>query len=327
MKLVTADWREILKVLHQTFEIWSPGLDRQGYYFYVWRQMSHPWSRKNFRFLVYRDRETVVASCKLYDIELAGRGITHRFAGVGAVFTQLAFRGLGHAKRMLVKVIDRCRRQGYDGLLLFSDIGPDYYEKLGFQDLGCNEFFMYIPDTGGGESEPAPPAEIASLLELEPRVTPGELEHIPILERHYSRWLRRQPFGFARSPEYWSFKLGREIFLHHHSQWSWPRTELVEVPGTEGGYAIIEYSARTLRALEIAGPADARLMLWQSLFALALKRGARRIRAWEGLRPDFMKHPNLAERQWGCPMILPLRREIESWSNFRPCPILELDHL
>src|SRR5262249_45724423 len=163
MQLVTADWREILQVLNQTFEIWSPGLDRQSYYHYVWRQMTHAWSRKNFRFLVYRDGQTVVPSCKLYEIELAGRGVTHRFAGIGAVFTQHAFRGQGHARRMLLEIIDDCRRQGYAGLLLFSDIGASYYEELGFVDLGCNEFFMYIPDAA---DQDAKTPEVVALLEL-----------------------------------------------------------------------------------------------------------------------------------------------------------------
>jgi predicted N-acetyltransferase YhbS len=327
MQLVTADWREILQVLKESFEIWSPGLDRQSYYHYVWRQMSHVWSRSHFRFLVYRDGETIVASCKLYEIDLAGRGKTHRFAGIGAVFTQTAFRGQGHARRMLRGIIDRCRRQGYAGLLLFSDIGAQYYQELGFVDLGCNEFFVYMPDAENGELGFGQVPEVAALLKLEPRVTPVELSHIPILARHYNRWLRHQSFGFARSEHYWSFKLRRELFLHTHSRWSWPRMELVELAEPGPGYALIEYSAKTLRALEIIGPAETRIQLWQSLLSLALKRGARRLRAWEGLRPDFLKRPHLADRQWGCPMILPLSAEIEAWTSFHPCPILELDHL
>jgi len=327
MELVSADWREILEVLNETFEIWSPGLDRQSYYHYVWRQMTHPWSRKNFRFLVYRDGTTVVASCKQYEIELSARGVPHRFAGIGAVFTRHAFRGQGHARRMLVEIIERCRRDGYAGLLLFSDIGAAYYEELGFVDLGCNEFFMYLPDSGGADAGAETAPEVTALLELEPRVTAVELEHIPVLSRHYNRWLRRQPFGFERSHQYWAFKLRREIFLNAHSRWSWPRMELVEIHEPEPGYALIEYSAKTLRTLEIVGPAESRIKLWQSLLSLALKRGARRIRAWEGLRPIFLKRPQLSGREWGCPMILPLSSDVEEWTSFRPCPILELDHL
>jgi GNAT superfamily N-acetyltransferase len=329
MSLEPGEWRDILKVLHHTYEIWSPGLDRQSYYHYIRRQMNHPWSRRNYTFLIYRDGSGPVASCKLYRLQFSSRGKLYRFAGVGAVFTQPDCRGMGYAQKMINELIDRSRSDGADGMLLFTDIGPQFYERFGFRPLGCNEFFVHLPGVDSLKSEPGAFPEVDSLQALEPRVCPVELAHVALLDRHYRRWLRGRPFGVARCEQYWSFKLGREIFLHANSEWSWPRMELVMVDdeSTASGYALIEYSAKTLRALEIVGPLQERVNLWRNLFSLALKRGARRIRAWEGLFPDFARNLKMSPREWGCPMILPLARDVEGWTECNPCPILELDHL
>lgn len=329
MSLEPAEWCDILKVLRHTYEIWSPGLDRQSYYQYICRQMNHPWSRRNYTFFIYRDGSGLVASCKLYSLQFSARGRLHRLAGVGAVYTQPDLRGMGYARKMLNELIDRSRSQGAEGMLLFTDIGPQFYERFGFRPLGCHEFFVHLPGGDNPGSELSALPEVDSLEALEPRVCPVELGHIPLLDRHYRRWLARRPFGVARSEQYWSFKLGREIFLQANSQWSWPRMELVMVEDepTASGYALIEYSAKTLRALEIVGPFQARLNLWRNVFSLALKRGARRIRAWEGVLPDFAYNLKMSPREWGCPMILPLARDVEGWTECSPCPILELDHL
>lgn len=327
--LDTADWSDILEVLHETFQIWSPGLDRQTYYHYIWRQVSHPWARKHYRFLVYRQGGKPVASLKLYSVDLIRRSSVYHFAGLGALYTQESFRSLGYASRLLAETIERSRSDGCAGLVLFSDIGPNFYGKFGFQALGCNDFLVSMPDAPAEKLPSLPEPELASFLALQPQVCPVELEHIDWLERHYRQWLRRQPFGFARSDQYWSFKLSRELYLNQESRWSWPRIEVVSVGSgpLDAGYALIEYSARTLRILEIIGPEASRTLAWQNLFSLALKRGARRIRAWEGLYPEGARHLKLSPREWGCPMILPLRKEVESWVDIRPCPILELDYL
>ena len=64
---------------------------------------------------------------------LDGRAI--RIAGIGAVFTQPAHRGRGAARDLLSRLLDRAAAGGVDLALLFSEIGPDYYARLGFETI------------------------------------------------------------------------------------------------------------------------------------------------------------------------------------------------
>ena len=330
MTIELAEWQDILRVLYDTYGIWSPGLDRSSYYYYVDRQMCHPWSRKNYRYLVYRQGKRIVASLKLYTIEFFARGRTYKLAGLGAVFTQAEERGLGYGSLLIKEIVELCRREDYDGLFLFSDIGSEFYAKFGFQELSSHEFFIYPSKLANTAGYPALTSDVVPAGYPSQRVTPVELTHIPWLARHYQRWLRRQPYGVVRSEQYWSYKLNRELYLHKYSQWQWPLLEIVTIESgpTNTGYALIEQSVSTLRALEVVGPEETQLKLWQALVNLALERKAWRIRGWESVAPQLpFLRPLYCFREWGNPMILPLRTEIEDWTAVVPCPLLELDHL
>ncbi|HEY9715775.1 MAG TPA: hypothetical protein V6C72_20040, partial [Chroococcales cyanobacterium] len=110
-----------------------------------------------------------------------------------------------------------------------------------------------------------------------------------------------------------------------------------------GGYAIIEQGGATLRVLEVIGSERAQVSIWGELLTRAVKVGAKRIRGWEGLvrnfAPSYLLKPAIprdlvnlfdsvhsGEREWGIPMILPLRSDLEGLSVEFPCPLLELDH-
>lgn len=328
MNLEVADWPDVIKVLHETYFIWSPGLNKTEYLHYIWRQLQHPWARKHYRFLVCKANESIIASCKLYSIDMLARGHNHRFAGVGAVYTQQACRGLGYGKRLMQAVIALAKAEGYSGLYLFSDIGPDFYGKLGFLELGKQEFWISLPDLesnphliesfGGREFLAGAERDVS-------RLSQADSERI---NRHYRRWLARQPYGVDRSPLYWSYKFFRESYLHKFSSWKWPGLELVVEVSSEGdyGYALVEHGSATLRVLEVIGSAETQRLLWSKLAALALSRSCRRIRGWESVAPQGIDYlPQ--DRAWGCPMVLPLSQEINVWPEIKPCRLLELDHL
>lgn len=329
MNIQEAEWTDILPVLHQTFKIWSAGLKPDDYYSYTSFQINHPWSRKNYRYMVYRHGCTVVSSCKLYSLELTSHGKIYSFAGLGAVFTGKTYRGLGYGRAMLSQIIELCRRRDVKGLLLFSDIGPDFYNKLGFNEVSAREFAIYLPEPNSQKSEITALKQALSSPCHDIRLVGLENKHIAWLNQLYTRWLRRQPYGVLRSDQYWHYKLAKEQYLHSKSQWQWPRLELaiLESGPQETGYAIFEYSTKTLRALEVIGPSSVQLRLWRGLLLLALQRGARRIRGWEGSSPIFLRCRTFTARDWGIPMILSLCKDTQAWTNVTPCPILELDHL
>lgn len=326
MPLERADWTDILKVLRETYGIWSPGLPRDAYYHYISRQMAQPWARRNYRYFVLREAGEIVASAKLYTVPIQSRSAIYSFAGIGAVYTQEAYRNLGYGRKLLEALLALARQEERAGAFLFSDIGPALYEKFGFVAMGGRQFSVSIPASDDSDLDRPDMKALASLPVL---VEPVQIAHMASLSLHHRRWLRRRPFGVARTMDYWAYKIGREIFLHDESRWSWPRLELVRhgFDPSESGYAIIEHAGLTLRVLEVIAPEPAEREIWRSLFALAIQRKARRVRGWEGVCPEIIRRPRFEERAWGVPMLLPFAKETADWPRVNPCPLLELDHL
>lgn len=147
--LEVAEWRDIQNILRQTFEIWSPGLTRDKYLEFIWLQMQHPWTRSNYQHLMLRDKErskTALASMKYYNINMASRGRTYKFAGFGAIYSRKDVRGQGYGSRLIDLCIDKAHGDGCQGIMLFCDIDPSYYTRFGFVDMSNEKFFLALSD-------------------------------------------------------------------------------------------------------------------------------------------------------------------------------------
>lgn len=131
-QLVDATGPILDQILDATHAIWHEGLGRAAYAQFWKAQLATAWGRSHLQRWAIVDGHEVLASAKLYtfDASLDGRPI--RVAGIGAVFTQPARRGQGHAARVITAVLDRAQANGADLALLFSEIGADYYARLGF---------------------------------------------------------------------------------------------------------------------------------------------------------------------------------------------------
>lgn len=360
MKLETAEWQTLLPVFRETFKIWSPGLSREDYLEYQFKQANHPWARRNLRNLILRRNGRLVSSMKLSTIDLQTRGQTFRLGGIGAVYTQAESRNQGCASELIQEAIKLAKNESYDGLILFSDIDCDFYARFGFEELGAADLLINIPFIKGKAQFPEnitcqDAGRINILLdgrEFETRQERFLPEHVEYTARHYGQWLRRQPYGIVRDRNYFSYKLMRETFLHDRSRHAWPALCLTKIncKGTPGGYAITETAGGVLRILEIAGTADFRRALWATLLIRALQEKLMRIRAWEGLAADFAPSFSLKQliiragldkilpdgykgqlnyynRSWGKGMLLPFDDRIAALHMIAPCPLVELDHL
>jgi predicted acetyltransferase len=352
MTIEPADWHDVLQVLHETYRIWSPGLTKAAYQQYIWGQMSHSWSKNHYRYLVYKRNGSIAASCKTYELVMTARGREYRVLGIGSVYSRLQFRGTGAATAMLEDLVESAMKQEYDGMLLYSEIGPEFYERLGFEELGAADFSIFkadsehpsrVNDEQATQSNEAKPSETAATIQP----VPLQYDHIAWLVRHHSRWLRGEPYGCVRSEQYWHYKLTKEKFLQKHSQLSWPTLQLISLPEDDhdGGYMIVETGGSTLRLLEVVGSEKARLNLWKNLLQLSAESNYHRVRGWESgvkvLAPRFSLTSVLpdqstqaryfapveySERDWGRAMVLPINPELEKWHNELLCPLLELDH-
>ena len=389
MSLEIASWHELLPVFKENFKIWSPGLSQGDYRRYIARQFKAPWLRQNLTYMNYSVGGQLRASLKVYRLELQSKGRTFQFAGLGAVFTQERYRNQGIGKKMMEAIVEQCWQQKLDGILLFSDIGFDYYRSLGFNQMGDSDFVIVIPDQSAGLAgacnaplrsvESFHPADsltlaltaydsknIGTTCQFEDILVTSQLNHLTSsykldaglsaatldeMTRHYMRWLRRQPFGFERTENYFAYKLGRERFIANHSRIKRPEMKLtIANSGTqEFGYALTEYSGTTMRILEVIGSENTRQELWKYLYKNAVLSQIKRICGFESVVRDFAPGFTMrsiestyaettdltavngriqsSERTWGKPMILGLNEAVLSWPNVFPCPILELDHL
>jgi len=342
MTIRQAEWHEILTVLRETHGIWSVGMNRSDHRRFLQFQLNHDWSRSHYRYMVYKRNGKIVSSCKLYEVGMTSAGKTFKVAGIGAVFTQPEARGTGCASQLLDDVIDMAAEDGYDAVLLYSEIGTEFYAQFGFEELGSSDIALL--------SRSADSVSKTAASSAPPPVVPRPLREsdLPALSRHHMRWLRYQPYGIARPLDYWRYKLSKEWFIRSHSTLAWPTIE-VTFPLKGNGYMLLERSQTTLRLIEIVGNEEARMNLWRQAIDFASAEKLQRIRGWESLARDLAPGFSLTslssklpqtdsadplpfeplrsyDRDWGIPMLLPLNDDLSLWSQTFPCPLLELDH-
>lgn len=313
MSVETASWNDILPILRANFRIWSPGLSEADYRHYVFSQLGTSWGRQHLRYVIYQEGGQTKASCKTYMLNLRSHSRTFTLASLGALFTVEKYRGKGVASKLIEALKLKAKQEGLDGILLFSDIEPSFYQSLGFEKLGSAEFAIYLPEVTQSESSmfvlelnrkresSASTIEYHTLARTEDRernqeateccrLDPGVKDDlIALMTRHYNRWLSRQAFGVERSQDYFAHRLGRERFIALHSKLGWPEMiiTVVDLGTNEYGYALTECSGVTMRVLEVIGSTAARKELWKELFRKALAQGTKRIRGWESVVSDF----------------------------------------
>ncbi len=130
------------QILDATYEIWHEGLDRRAYTRFYAAQRATPWGGARLSRFALIDRGEVQASAKAYTFDATLDGRLIRVAGIGAVFTQPAYRRRGAASELLERLLARVSEDGApvaDVALLFSEIGPEYYARLGFSPIATSE--------------------------------------------------------------------------------------------------------------------------------------------------------------------------------------------
>jgi predicted N-acetyltransferase YhbS len=130
--LIPAEGAILDEILSATFEIWNDGLDPSAYRQYYAAQRRTVWGRTHLHRWALVDGVEVLASAKLYRLHGVLDGRPVRIAGLGAVFTQPAHRRRGHARTIINRLLERETAEGADLALLFSEIDPEYYARLGF---------------------------------------------------------------------------------------------------------------------------------------------------------------------------------------------------
>jgi predicted N-acetyltransferase YhbS len=134
------------QILDATHPLWHEGLTRTAYGRYYAAQLATDWGRSHVRRMALVSYGDVQSSAKLYDLTAVADRRSIRVAGIGAVFTQPAHRGRGAARELLTRVLDRAAAEGADLALLFSEINPTYYARLGFQPVPAVDLRLRVAE-------------------------------------------------------------------------------------------------------------------------------------------------------------------------------------
>jgi hypothetical protein len=225
----------------------------------------------------------LLCSAKVYRLRLFSPLGEHPAVGLGTVSTPDRERGRGHASKLVRAVLDEGRQQGADAALLFSDIGVELYQRLGFRALAAPQAQCELRRLPSGGSE----------LELEVVDDAADLLALHGADR------RDDELRLARdrdSARYWFWRNGA-------------RTHLMRAAGRTVGYAVTSLSGETLWIDELCTPDAAIPQVWRAIRQLAEEHDATRVAGWLArarLTEGFVSRP----RRRCIPMLAALRRNL-----------------
>jgi len=149
VRLVRATGPLLESLLDETFPLWGDGLTRKGYGHWNIAQERTDWGTGHLRRFALMDGARVLSSAKRYDLSLWLKGRRVSALGVGAVFTPESQRGHGHAPAIVKALEDQARIEGAEVSLLFSEIGPHYYARLGYTQIPLQTVEVEVNEKDG----------------------------------------------------------------------------------------------------------------------------------------------------------------------------------
>jgi len=290
-------------------EMWGGGRELDA--FLTWRKSS-PQHLRAKTCVGVLDGE-VVTSLACYPMTYCVNGEHRKGIAIGAVHTPPDHRGKGYAPRLMAWVEDAETQMGASYSLLYSDIKPEYYGRLGY--IRCPNWQAYVPV----ESL----AEISAGAERSSEAVVPESQ-LPELMQIYEKYHCRHGFGIHRDEAYWQYTIRKR-----------PKDDLFWMLASNGeriGYGRIEWSGGEVRVTDFALSEASEVtlaMLWQTAARRAAQRNAGGLfGGWlpedEGLRELFEYQPKDAE----ITMVKPLGGANCSEQLIASChQLCEIDHI
>jgi GNAT superfamily N-acetyltransferase len=147
--LIPATGDVLEAILADTYDIWNDGLSASAYARFWRGQLKTAWGSTHLDRVALADGSRVLSSAKRYDFSARIQGRIRRVLGIGAVFTTPAERGRGAGTELLRRILEWAEAEGYEFAMLFSEIGPSYYERLDFVPVPLVESLITVR-TGNG---------------------------------------------------------------------------------------------------------------------------------------------------------------------------------
>jgi predicted N-acetyltransferase YhbS len=150
MPLVVAQGAMLDEILDSTFPLWHDGLTRDAYARLNAAQMRTPWGSTHLhRVALVDDAGRVLSSAKRYRLSAMLNGRPTRACGIGALFTPVERRGFGHASELVERLVTAERAEGAELAMLFSAIGPAFYQRLEFRQVPLDEVTLAVTRKAG----------------------------------------------------------------------------------------------------------------------------------------------------------------------------------
>ena len=182
-----------LAAYRNVHEFWSGGRTLEEHL--QWRSISPQHNRANWCVGCIDDQ--VVVSLGSYPIQLHWDGQQVAGIFIGAVHTMPAFRGHGFAPQLLSWVEDQEQQQGVRVSGLFSDIDPNYYARLGYEQ--CEGWEMSIKIT-----------EAAEVREAEWQLQPIDpQQQLAKIQNWYEMAQQNRAVWVIRDADYWQYMLAK----------------------------------------------------------------------------------------------------------------------
>ena len=281
MQLTTASGPLLERILDGTYTIWSEGLSRRAYGQWNAGLMDTTWGRERLRRVaLVRDGE-LLASAKRFDFDAFLLGEPIKVMGIGAVFTPAEHRAKGFATALIEQMLADAESRGCRLAALFSEISPDFYERLGFEIVEREVF------TIEAHLRPGAPAVL---------VRSAEPADLPLLAEISAKYHAGAGFALDRTPALIEFGIRRQRLLAGLGP---PNRREVEFFVTEEGrrpvaYVLISRGPAGAFLLECGDrdPSGARVgAMLQVLAARAPAEGPHLLRAWlpASLRPPQIR--------------------------------------
>jgi predicted acetyltransferase len=256
----------------------------------------------------------VVGACGCYHVSVRIDGAVERASAIGSVHTLPDFRGRGFAPRVLAFAESEELKAGKTFSLLYSDISPAYYERLGYRRCAAAHGWVNPAESKADPSLAAPlsrfrPFERASILST--------------LIELYDGAHRRFPLSIARSSDYWRYLLAQspedEFYFDttHGKPWGYVRLRIRPDGIVIRDFVLWENDDDGIRDLYLA------------VIALAKERGATRVGGWMPASAVCSDLFDVSDRVQELAMIKPLvdRIKIQEQHRQAAAHFHEIDHV
>jgi len=147
LSLVPATGHILHQILDITYATWHEGLTRRAYGNFYAAQCATPWGRGHLDRVALVENGAVLASAKRYLFDATLDGQRLRVIGLGAIFTAPAHRRAGAARALVGEILESAAAGGVDLALLFSEIDPEYYARLGFTAIATDDVTLRVAES------------------------------------------------------------------------------------------------------------------------------------------------------------------------------------